>query len=266
MVPTTHDEIVRMLPYPPDSPFTTSRGNTIFYQGPTLKEGIKPAVIYFSLSGRMSLQAHPFNQPVLPLCEGGIRVFSWDLPFHGDHLDPHDAMHHWASEFAKHSSFIKDFISLCQDNIDDLINLGVVDANHIAVAGLSRGGYIAAQLAARMPQIKAILGFAPLTKPQPLEEYKASTHSAADPLSLSSLTNDLTSTPIRFYIGNHDTRVSTDACYAFIRDLTETAFAQGVRSPQAELIIYPSIGHKGHGTPTSVFLDGAEWIKRQLLP
>ena len=252
------------MPPHPLSPLHPLHGSPIYYQGPDLKMGIQPAVLYFALSAHMSLFEDPFNQPVLHLIEQGIRVFSWDLPFHGPGQNPRDAMRHWAHELVHQPSFIFDFLNVCQNNINYLIEQQLVDQQQLAVAGLSRGGFIATHLAARDSRIKAVLGFSPLTQPQPLEELQSCDTMPFEKVALTSLVDCLIHTPFRFYIGNHDTRVSTDACYSFIQTLTKTAFNQGVRSPAVELIIYPSIGYKGHGTPPSIFSDGADWMKRQL--
>lgn len=241
-------------------PLTPPHGSAIYYQGPGFEAGALPAVLFFALSGQMSLFQDPFNQPVLRWIQQGIRVFSWDLPFHGPTQDPHEAMQQWASEFLYNPSFISNFLDLCQLHIQYLIDRGLVDPQQLAVAGLSRGGFIATHLAARDPRLKAILGFAPLTHPQPLEELKGSDETVFHRISLLKIADHLIHRPLRFYIGNRDQRVGTDACYQFIHHLTETAFNGGIRSPLAELIIYPSVGHKGHGTPPSIFQDGADWM------
>lgn len=253
-----------MLPSP-NHPLIPLNGSLIYYQGPTLGSGPLPAVIFFALSGRMSLFEDPFNQPVLRLAQQGIRVFSWDLPFHGPNQDPHKAMHHWAHEFIHRPSFLTDFLEICEQNIYYLIDEGIIDPNHLAVAGLSRGGFIATHLAARLPQIQVILGFAPLTQPQPLEELKEAAGTSFDQVALTALVDKLIHRRLRFYMGNRDMRVGTDFCYHFIRHLTEAAFNQGIRSPQVELILYPSVGHNGHGTPPFIFHEGADWMKRQLV-
>lgn len=250
---------------PPNPPLLPLRGSPIYYQGPELDQGSKPAVLFFALSAHMSLFVDPFNQAVLRLSQQGIRVFSWDLPFHGIDQDPNEAMRQWADEFVHNPAFVSDFIALCQENVSYLIEEGYVIPHQLAVAGLSRGGFIATHLAARDKRIQTVLGFAPLTRPQPLEEMEGMTLDRFENCALSSWVDELVHIRLRFYMGNRDTRVSTDACYDFIRLLTESAFAKGIRSPQVELILYPSIGYKGHGTPTAIFYEGADWIKRQLI-
>jgi esterase FrsA len=59
--------------------------------------------------------------------------------------------------------------------------------------------------------------------------------------------------------------VGTESCFQFISELSETAYQQKISSSPIELIIGPSMGHKGHGTPPEVFKDGAAWIRRKLV-
>lgn len=239
-------------------------GSLIYFNGPDLNTKNIPAVIYFALSGYTSLFLDPFNQPVKRWNQHGIRVFSWDLPFHGQHDDPKLAMEKWAHFFIKGDPFIFQFLDRCQENLEWLIENEWVDPQQVAVAGLSRGGFIATHLAAREAKIKLILGFAPLTHPKPIEELKNKELPRIHELTLSSLVDQLTTREVRFYIGNRDIRVGTDVCYQFIRTLTEKAFDSGVRSPLIELVVYPSIGYKGHGTPPEIFLQGADWINEKM--
>ena len=109
-----------------------------------------------------------------------------------------------------------------------------------------------------------MLGFAPLTHPRPLAEFQNDYSAHFENSALTSLVDHLTDKHLRFYIGNHDQRVGTDSCYQFIHHLTEKCVEKGIRSPPTELIIYPSIGHKGHGTPPHIFQSGAEWLAQRL--
>lgn len=246
------------------SPLQPPHGPPIFYRGPDLSLGAKPAVFYFALSGLASLYEDPFNQPVVALESESIRVFSWDLPFHGIGLDPKEAMERWSIEWSHNTVFLSSFIRTCLHHIDYLIQENIVDPNHLAVAGLSRGGLIATHLAAQDSRLKTILGFAPITQPSVLD-HEALSHIADHPHALKHLSHQLVEKSLRFYIGNHDTRVNTEACFEFIKIVADTAFNRGIRSPTVELIIYPSIGHKGHGTPPEIFQEGAKWLKTQLL-
>jgi len=223
------------------------------FRGPSLDKGPLPAVIYLALSAEDSLNLDPFNQPVNALMNySNLRVFSFDLPGHGKGLNKMKAMSYWAAHFEEVNSFVEK----AKEDITSLINKGYI-SDQIIIAGLSRGGYLGLQLAAHDSRIKAVCGFAPLIKLESLEEFKNIPSSSID-------LNLLVDKSIRLYIGNHDTRVGTENAHDFIRDLTKISLDRGIRSPQTELIIYPSIGFKGHGTPQEIFESGADWIAAKL--
>lgn len=233
----------------------------ISFIGPPLSLGPLPAVFYFSLSGDESLSLDPYNQPAIYLSKQGIRVFSLTLPAH-DGFHPHpNAMSDWAASVAAGNNFISQFSSQCTNALNYLIKMGYVDPAKIAASGLSRGAFAAAHFAAHDPRVKYLLGFSPLTLLGALTEFNEINDSD---LSLHSLTNLLADKTVRFYIGNRDTRVNTADCISFIQALTEASYINKHRSPPIELIIYPSIGHKGHGTPPNIFSDGANWLANKM--
>lgn len=152
-----------------------------------------------------------------------------------------------------------------QKNIADLIDDGYVDPDRMAVGGLSRGGFIATHLAAREPRIKSILGFAPLTQLGWMHEWRHQKEaSLAKSYDLINTIEKLTGKSLRFYIGNRDLRVGTSACYQFIEMLADYSYSNGYRSPPVDLIITPSVRHKGHGALPHIFQEGADWLKSQL--
>lgn len=224
----------------------------IYHLGPPLSDGPLPTVFYFALSGDESLTLDPFNQFVQYLEDSPIRCFSLTLPGHGPSLKKENAIHFVAEAFEKGEDLFEPFFESCLENIQYLIENNWIDPEKLAVAGLSRGGYFASLLALRDSRIQTIIAFAPITNISFLIP-KAAKYD---------LTNyNFTSKKLRFYIGNRDQRVSTDLCFQFIRQVADQAFEKGDRSPQAELIITPSIGHMGHGTAPSTFQDGANWLK-----
>jgi esterase FrsA len=137
----------------------------------------------------------------------------------------------------------------------------VIQPGCLAAAGLSRGGFIATHLAARYPQIKTVLGFAPATKLMELNGFPPE----AERWDLEHQIPRLLKVRLKFYIGNRDIRVGTSTAFQFCHHLTEQKFKNGERTPQVEFSMFPSIGHKGHGTPMGVFLDGAEWVRNILM-
>lgn len=239
-----------------------SKDCTVSYLGPHLDEGPLPAVFYFALSAEESLQVDPYNQPALALQKHKIRIFSLDLPAHGKNLPAVHAMSVWAQEIAQGKNLIEDFISKAQFAIETLMERAVLIEDQIGFMGLSRGGFIACHVASRLPFISTILGFAPLTSLGYLQEFQEIHENALD---LHRLIPTLFNRTLRFYIGNRDTRVGTAECFHFIKDLTEEAFQNKIRSPQIELFISPSIGHKGHGTSKDIFEAGALWLAGEIV-
>lgn len=233
--------------------------------GPPKETGPLPTVIYFGLSLQESLTTDPFNQPVVYLQNFPVRILSLNLPAHGPNLNALDAMYVWAKEISSGNDIISSFIDQCIYAINTLIERKLILREKIGVMGLSRGGFIAAHLALKFPQLRAIVGFAPMTTLTSIKEFNSLDQSSlVQTLNLQNHLSGLCDKTMRFYIGNRDTRVSTDECYTLVRKLADTAFEQGLRSPPIEMIISPSIGHMGHGTPKEIFIDGAHWIGKKL--
>lgn len=230
------------------------------FLGPPLDQGPMPALLYFSLSAKESLHLAPFNTPIASLDLTKMRVFSLTLPAHGEGFDKHKAIGVWAEWIKEGKRPLVDCIEEACQFIDFLFAQNIASA--VATSGLSRGGFIATHIAANDARVKAVLGYAPLTDlsySADFAEIKDDPH--VRKMALHNLYDSLINTPIRFYIGNRDTAVGTDRCFDFIFGLANRAFDQKVRSPHAELIISPSIGHRGHGTKEHNFKAGALWVQ-----
>ncbi len=245
--------------------FSTSRNSELFYVGPPLDEGPLPALFYFALSAKESLQQDPYNQPVSFLSSSHVRIFSADLPFHGKGIASKDAMAYWANELAKGNDIVSSFVDEMAYGIEELEARGALLPHRIAVSGLSRGAFIAAHLAARKERIRTLLGFAPLTSYSAIRETThVPHHPLFDALDLKHLAHKLYDRKLRLYIGNRDTRVGTRSCIQFFEALMEAALQRKVRSPTIELRIVPSIGYMGHGTAKETFAEGSEWLFKEL--
>lgn len=237
----------------------------VAFVGPSLSEGPLPAVFYFSLSAEESLCLDPFNQPVVYLAQFPLRIFSLTLPSHENNLPAKEALTRWAEGIRGGRNLIFDKIEETKEVVNFLVREKAVLEDKLAVAGLSRGAFMAVHVAAQIPCFKIVLGFAPLTRLDKAKEFEELRESPLlNSLNLTHLTSNLTHCNLRFYIGNLDTRVGTRSCFDFIENLAQAAFQQGVRSPNVELIISPSIGKDGHGTSKETFHRGAHWIAEQL--
>lgn len=232
----------------------------VCHLGPPLEKGALPTLFYFALSAKESLQQAPYNTPAKEFLKASFRTFSFTLPFHGPGYSNKEAVITWGEELKKGSLFLNDFLSEASYAVNTLIDLGYIEKGRVAASGLSRGGFIATHLAARNSAISHLLTFAPMSSFEHLIEAVPSEIKA---YSLTEITDKLIGKPIRIYIGNRDIRVGTRQCFEFVSQLTEESFEAGVRSPPVELILTPSIGHRGHGTSDETFLSGTSWLKLQ---
>ena len=225
------------------------------FVGPPLEEGPLPALIYLALSDEESLHLDPFNQPVKYLKSSRIRIFSLTIPGHGPDLDPTKAITFWRQKFDEGIDILTPFFNQAAQQIKDWQH----HMSSIAIGGLSRGAFCACHIAALLPQVKIVLGFAPLIQLELAKEMQGChlPNLALDPDTLCDRT-------IRFYIGNRDLRTGTENCFQFVRDLANAAFQRKIRSSPIELIVGPSIGHQGHGTAPHVFEAGANWLMEKL--
>ncbi len=229
--------------------------------GPPLEQGVMPALFYFALSARDSLTKDPFNQPVQFLEGLPLRIFSMTLPGHEEGLPPENGIRVWAEQM----DLIPEFIDKAKNAVKELITKSIIPSDNLAVAGLSRGAFIAAHLAAVCPEFKTLLGFAPLTHLSETEEFKTlGLEESAKKLNLSHLIDKLYDRRIRFYVGNQDHRTGTKNAFAFIDQVSSYALEQRIRTSPIELRIGPSIGYLGHGTSPETFREGANWIKEAL--
>ncbi|WP_053331863.1 hypothetical protein [Criblamydia sequanensis] len=232
-------------------------GIEFLFDGPSLEAGIKPLFLYFALSKEASLKEPPFNRPITTLKENykTVRLASVSLPFHNPKYPIEDAMSSWSQAFKDDPDFLNHFIENLKEAVLFLIAKGIVSKERLGFGGLSRGGYIAGRLASLI-KAKALLVYAPLTELTFLSELKEiqnKTH-------LKNYSKDLGEIEVRAYIGNRDQRVGTRNCFDWIESIVEEQYKDSIRSPKVELILSPSIGHKGHGTPPFVFDAGAHWM------
>src|SRR5262249_17853276 len=155
----------------------------------------------------------PFNQPVKMLQSDAVRIFSFSLPGHGEGLKNTEAMKVWADALKEGKNPLETFLEQALENVHLLFEQGYIDPRYVGVAGLSRGAYAACLLAAHEPRITHILGFAPLINFDEMDEMQGLSNLQS--FSLFGLKEPLCSKKIRFYIGNHDTRVGTKTCFQF---------------------------------------------------
>jgi esterase FrsA len=235
----------------------------ISYFGPDLFWGPLPTVIYFTIDAHSSLLVDPFNQPVKNMMNHSMRVMSVDLPEHGPDLDPHSALSRWADHFAKGHDILDIFLQKMARFLDHLHQENVID-HRLGVMGLSRGAFIAAHLAHLSKRVKHLVGFAPLTDLKKAKEFIDLPEALHLPKPLSFLKDTFPECSLKFYIGNQDTRVSTHRALETLLIYCDEALEKNIRTPAIESVIYPSVGHMGHGTPPHIFEDGSLYMLKKL--
>ena len=205
-------------------------------------------------------------QPVAALSGEKLRCFSITLPYHGPEGDSASAIQNWAKELQNGNNLIYDFVCTVKTCIDTLVEEGLVDEEKIAAGGLSRGGFVASQLASLDSRLKNLVLYAPLCDMHYNYDFKEDLDEAIlKHLSLKNLSSELYDRSFNILIGNRDVRVGTRCAFDFLEALTETAFQNKIRSPDITMSVPRSIGHKGHGTPPGIFYDGVSWIAERLL-
>jgi hypothetical protein len=245
--------------------FAAKNGQMLYYVGDRLEEGARPTIFYFALSAKESLLTDPFNQMVEALRKYPVRIFSVDLPFHGDNYLATEALKKWAEQVELGIDPLTPFFEQTESSIEELKESDYLISDKVATAGLSRGAFVAVEMAHRIPWMHSVLGFAPLTQLKLAKEFHTL---QSDPItyghSLTKKIDTLLHKKLRFYISNRDMRVGTKECFDFIYALAEKAHEHRVRSPAFELVIKPPIGHLGHGTSKETFEEGALWLLKGL--
>ena len=220
-----------------------------------------PAVFYFALTAEQSLTLSPINSPAAFLSLKKVRIFSWSLFAHDNKTDPKESMVLWARALKSNSPFVSEFIKTAQNNLSYLIEKKWIKEDAIAACGLSRGGFLSTHWAASDPRIQVLVGFAPLINVHSRGVFaELNDSSFARSLDLIHLKDKLSKTYIGYYTGNHDQSTGTMPVMELVKAISDTAYTKKIRSPQTHLFVYPSVGHKGHGTAPHIFYSGSEFI------
>jgi esterase FrsA len=153
---------------------------------------------------------------------------------------------------------LQPFFDAVERAVEYVVQQKLADPHKLGVMGLSRGGFIASHVAARDKRFRHILQFAPVTRLEKAKEFHAlQGNPILQTLDLFSLAPRIADRNIRLYIGNNDTRVDTRSCFEFMMQLIQHA---PTKFPPISLFINPSIGQYGHGTPSAIFREGANWL------
>ncbi|OGN62200.1 MAG: hypothetical protein A3F09_00455 [Chlamydiae bacterium RIFCSPHIGHO2_12_FULL_49_11] len=206
------------------------------------QEKSRRTVFYFALSAHDTLTIPSINMGAQYLASHGVQVISPTLIFHEENEKPKDIQNLWSHEILAYERH--------QNRLLEAISKLARESEHVGFMGLSRGGFVASHLFAKLPNIKALTAFAPLTFLR-----------NQDPWNVSLL--DFHSRPARFYVGHRDTLVHTaQVMDAHASIVDRDAVAR--KTSSFDLVVKPSIGMQGHGTSPATFLEGAQWLLENL--
>jgi dienelactone hydrolase len=142
--------------------------------------------------------------------------------------------------------------------LDWLVREGHADPRRLAVAGTSRGGFLAFHVAAADPRFRCAGAISPVTDLRRLREFDASVRpERAAELAIDRLVTRLAGRPVWISIGNQDERVGTDSVIACSRRLVEAAAGEA----PVELHVHAVPGHRSTIRDHELL---AAWIAAQL--
>lgn len=189
-----------------------------------------PALLLtFAMDRATSLGKQPYSFAAEHFVAHGHRAASFDLPNHGDRIDKYgEAIEGMRNAFVAGDDPFAAFVADGAAVIDACIARGIANPGRIAVAGTSRGGYMALRLLAADRRVTAGAGFAPVTDWRELREFAADRDRAdVAELQLTRFVPGMIGKRVFIAIGKTDTRVSTQRCEDFVAALADANRAGG---------------------------------------
>ena len=212
---------------------------------PAQTGGPAPTLLLFALAGTDTLNTEPYGRVGRLLHAQGWNVVSLDLPCHGDDRrrgEPAE-LAGWAVRVKAGEDIVAAFQARVNDVIEHLVATDVADPARIAVAGTSRGGFMAFQTAAGNPRIRAVAAFSPVTDLLALNEFAGQEENPlVKRLALANEAEKLADRAVWITIGNADTRVDTARAVAFARSLASAGQARSLAC-DVTLHVLPTPGH-----------------------
>jgi len=225
----------------------------------------KPAPLLLMIQGSLeNALAEPiYTEAARLLAQKDFITVLIDAPAHGTDARSGEKaeLAAWSERIGLGEDLLTDFLGRVRELLDALVQQKVADPSRIAVAGTSRGGFLAFHVAAFDPRVRCAAGISPVTELLRLREFASCARKdSAEQLSLVHLTSRLVSKPAWISMGNHDERVGTDAAINFARRLTAANIAHNGRAP-VDLVVHSTPGHRST-KQDHVLL--AAWLEREM--
>lgn len=225
----------------------------------------KPVIVSLAMTGAETLQTEPYAASGRELVRNGWLAVSLDIPGHGRELRAGEppGIDAWRVRIEKNEPFVDELARRVSAVLDSLISEHAIDPDRIAIEGTSRGGFLAAHVAAREPRIKAVMMYAPVTDLQYVREFQSvKDHPGLKALALSRVVDKLADRKTWLIIGNDDERVNTDSAIQFTRALAKQAKLWKIPAA-VTLHVSATPGHSSHA---AMHLEAVNWLRQQLPP
>ena len=225
----------------------------------------KPAPLLLMIQGSLETAlAEPlYTETARLLAQKGFITVLIDAPAHGPDARPGEKaeLAAWSERIGSGEDLLADFLTRVRALLDTLVQRGVADPRRMAVAGTSRGGFLAFHIAAHEPRVRCVAGISPVTELLRLREFDSCAQKdSAEKLSLVHLAPRLVSKPAWICIGNHDQRVGTDAAIAFARRVTAANLEHNGQAP-VDLVVHSTPGHRSTKQDHQLL---AAWLEQEM--
>ena len=219
----------------------------------------RPTLVVIANDMTNSLENDDYNRTGKILAEQGWISVALDTPCHGADRkeDEPQGLNGWRARLEKGENFTATYNRKASEVLTFLVEERYSDPQRIAVAGTSRGGFMALHLMAAEPRVQCVVAFAPVSELPVLDEFKGmEKHPLAQSIELLSLADKLTGRPIWICIGNNDQRVGTDQCISLSRKIVMESVRQQKPAP-IEIHVMQTEGHRIHETAHD---EAAAWL------
>jgi esterase FrsA len=237
-------------------------------------KGPRPAPLLVILGGeaRQTAEGETTNRVGSLLLGHGVLSASLDIPGYGaDHRDGEPpGLRGWRARLDRREDLLSGFKARLGAMLDFLVAEGYADAGRLAVAGVSRGGFVALHAAAADARLGRVVAFAPVTDLLALSEFRGMTDpDPARALDVMRLAETLAKRPVLVSIGHSDERVGSRHAIDFgLRLMELSPLAMGPMShfwssDEVKLVVTLSQGAGGHSSYQTAHDEAAEWLLRR---
>jgi pimeloyl-ACP methyl ester carboxylesterase len=212
---------------------------------PAQPGGPAPTLLLLALAAADTLVTEPYCLVGRLLYARGWNVLSLDLPCHGADRRPGEPpqLEGWAERVRSGEDIAVGFQTRVNEVVGHLVTMGLADSAQMAVAGTSRGGFMALQAAAGNASFRAVTAFAPVTDLLVLREFAGQEQNPLTRrLALVNAVSVLADRAVWITIGNADARVGTGHAERFARAVGHAAVARGLE-PRVTVQVLPVPGH-----------------------